>query len=145
MLIERQKISEHFFNNALCADDLFRGLSPESENFLLSIEQPQNFAKDETIFAGGQMPCCIYILREGEAEIFYQGDIYQVKKNQVLGLTEALADLPSEISVKASAPCRFECIRRDAFLEFLRNEPEICFRLLQKLGANIQKIYRFLR
>jgi CRP-like cAMP-binding protein len=145
MLIEHQKISEHFFNNALCADDLFCGLSSESENSLRAIGRAKLFEKDETVFARGQLPCCIYILREGEAQIFYDDGVYRVNRNEILGLTEALSNLPYEISVKAATACRFECIRRDDLIAFLQNEPEICFRLLQMLGANIQKIYRFLR
>ncbi len=145
MLIERQKISEHFFSSALCADDLFCGLPPEAANSLSAIKRDKHFAKGETVFTGGQMPCCIFILLEGEAEIHHQGETYSIKQNEILGLTEALANLPYEISVKAAAPCRFECIRRDEFLAFLQTQPEICFRLLQKLGANLQKIYRFLR
>lgn len=145
MLIERQKISEHFFNNALCADDLFCGLSSASADSLSAVKREKHFAKGETVFANGQLPCCIFILLEGEAEIRYQGAVYPVRQNEILGLTEALANLPYEIGVETLTPCRFECIRCDDFLLFLQNEPEICFRLLQKLGANLQKIYRFLR
>lgn len=145
MFIERQKISEHFFNNALCAGDLFCGLPPEAEISLLTIKRERQFEKDETIFASGQMPCCIFILLEGKAQIIYQGATYSIKQNEILGLTETLSNLPYEISVKTLTPCRFECIRRDEFLAFLQTQPEICFRLLQRLGANLQKIYRFLR
>lgn len=144
MLIEKQKISDYFFNNALLADDLFNGLSPESQNSLRGVRREIEFAKDELILENGQMPCCICILAEGEAKILYRGTeaVHRVKQNEILGLTEAISNLPYEISVKTDSPCRFEFIRREDFIEFLQAEPEVCLRLLQRLGANLQKFYR---
>jgi CRP-like cAMP-binding protein len=147
MLIEHQKISEQFFSSAfLAGDDLFRDLSPASQNSLLAVKREKEFAPGETIFAGGAMPCCIYILTAGEAQIFYHGGgrVHRVKQNEILGLTEALSNMPYEISVKTVTSCRFECLSRDAFLDFLQNEPETCFRLLQMLGTNLHKLYQFL-
>jgi CRP-like cAMP-binding protein len=146
MLIEHHKISGQFFNSAFLAADLFCGLSTASQNSLHGVKLEKQFAPDETIFSSGAMPCDIYILTEGEAQILYQGVelIHRVKQNEILGLTEAISNLPYDISLKTLTPCRFECIRRDEFLTFLQEEPEICFRLLQMLGANLHKLYRFL-
>lgn len=144
MLNKHQANSEYFFGNAFLADDLFCGLPSEIRNSLFAVKQTKQFAKNELIFAVGQMPCCIYILTTGEAQILYNAVfIRPVKQNEILGLTEAIANLPYEISVKAVAPCVFECVGRDDFIRFLQNEPEICFRLLQMLGANLQKVYQF--
>ena len=144
MLIEKQKISDYFFNNALVADDLFSNLSSESQNSLRDIKREIEFAENEIIWECGHMPCCIYILVEGEAEILYRGvqQVHRIKQNEILGVTEAISNLPYEISIKTDTACRFECISREAFLDFLQTEPEICFRLLQRLGANLQKFYR---
>jgi len=144
MLIEQQKISDYFFNNALISGDLFCDLSPESQNSLRGIKREIEFADNEIVWEYGRMPCCIYILVEGEAEILYRGiqPVHQIKQNEILGVTEAISNLPYEISIKTGTPCRFECVRRDDFIQFLQNEPGICFRLLQKLGANLQKFYQ---
>jgi len=144
MLNKHQANSECFFGNAFLADDLFCGLSSETRNSLRAVKQTKQFAENELIFTVGQMPCCIYILTTGEAQILHNAVfIRPVKQNEILGLTEAITNLPYEISVKAAAPCLFECIGRDDFIRFLQNEPEVCFRLLQILGANLQKVYRF--
>ncbi len=143
MLNKQQANSECFFGNAFLADDLFCGLSPETLHSLLAVKQTKRFTKDEMVFAVEQMPCCIYILTTGDAQFFYAAELFgrSVKRNEILGLTEAITDLPYEISVKTTAPCVFECLGRDDFIRFLRNEPEVCFRLLQMLGANLQKVY----
>jgi len=143
MLDKHQANSECFFGNAFLADDLFCGLASETQNSLLAVKQTKRFAENEMIFASGQMPCCIYFLTTGEAQILCNAVfIRSVKKNEILGLPEAIANLPYKISVKTTAPCVFQCIGRDDFIRFLRNEPEVCFRLLQIIGANLQKVYQ---
>jgi len=144
MLSEHQKISEQLFENAFPADDLFGSLSPEAEKKLRAVKQTRQFAKDEIIFADGQMPRAIYRLAEGKAGIFRDAakPVRPVGKNEILGLTEAVSNLPYEMSVKAVTPCSFEYIRREDFMNFLQTEPEICFRLLRMLGTNLQKIFR---
>ena len=145
MLIEHHKISEQFFNSAFLAGDLFAGLSPASQNSLRGVKCEKEFAPDETIFASGETPRGIYILTEGEAQTLYRGVelVHIIKQNEILGVSETISNLPYETSVKTLVPCRFEFIRRDAFLAFLQDEPETCFRLLQMFGANLHKLYRF--
>ncbi|HVE55890.1 MAG TPA: cyclic nucleotide-binding domain-containing protein [Pyrinomonadaceae bacterium] len=143
MLNEHQANPEGFFGNAFLADDLFYGSSPETLDSLLAVKQTKQFAENELIFSSGQMPCCIYFLIKGEAQIIYNAVFVRpVKRAEILGLTEAITDLPYEITVKAVSPCRFECIGREDFIRFLQNEPGTCFRLLQMLGANLQKVYQ---
>ena len=96
------------------------------------------------------MPCCIYFLCEGHAELFTnitppeKNLIRAVEPNEILGLTEAITDLPYETNLKTLTPCLFECIERGDLIRFLQTEPEVCFCLLQLLSANIQKFYQFL-
>lgn len=148
MLIEQQSISEYFFGNAFSADSLFCDLSPETEQALTAIKEKKQFPMNEIVFASGQVPCCIYFLLKGKAQMFANLELSEknlvrsIAPDEILGLTEAIANLPYETSVKTLMPCLFECIGRDDFIRFLQTEPEACFRLLQILGANIQKIYQ---
>jgi CRP-like cAMP-binding protein len=144
MLIEQQKIPEEFFSSAFLADDLFSGLSADADALLRGGAEDKQFAENETIFATGEMPGGIYVLLEGAAEILYNGGkpVHSVRRHEILGLTEAVANLPYKISAKAVSECRFECIPRDALLAFLQSEPKVCFRLLQLLGTNLHKVYQ---
>lgn len=149
MLIEEQTISEYFAGNAFCADRLFCDLSPQTGQFLTAIKQKNRFKKEEIVFANGQQPCCVYLLREGKAELFTnispseRNLVRPVGPNEILGLTEAITDLPYETTLKTVRPCLFECIERGDLIRFLQSEPEVCFRLLQLLGASLQKFYQF--
>lgn len=146
MLIENSTISEHFFGNAFLADDLLVSLSHTAEENLRAVTHHQEFGANETVFARGQTPCCVYFLRQGTAQIVYHDEqpVRLIAANEILGLTEAVSNLPCEIAVRALTPCSFDLISRDDFLNFLRREPEICFRLLQILGTNLQKLFRLL-
>jgi CRP-like cAMP-binding protein len=144
MLIEQRTIPEQFFSSAFLADELFGGLLADRENSLFALKREELFARGETIFARGELPRSILVALEGEAEIFYGGAtvVQPLKRNVIWGLTESVANLPYEMSLKAATDCRFDAIDRDAFLAFLQTEPEVCFRLLQMLGANLQRLYR---
>ena len=147
MFVEQRKITEQFFNHALLAGDLFCCLSPESENSLLALKREKQFKKNETILANGKKPCCVYMLLEGDVRLFSNvgAAVHRFQPNEIFGLTEAVANLPYEISVKAVSTCRVEYIRRDDFLRFLHDNPETCFHLLEMLGANIHRISRLFR
>ena len=145
MFIEQQNFSGQFSEIAFLASDLFGALSPAAQDSLRAVTLDKEFAKDETIFADGEPTSGVYILRIGEAQILYRGDrkVHLIKPDEILGLTETVANLPFESSVKTLSACHFEFISRAAFLAFLGDEPETCFRLLRMLGANLHKLYRF--
>lgn len=148
MLNEEQKISEYFFGAAFSADRLFCDLTPETAKSLTAIKQISRFEKEKLVFTNGELPCCVYFLLEGKAQIFAGAALpgknlaRSVAPNEILGLTEAITNLPYETNLKTLTPCQFECIQRDDFIRFLQNESAVCFRLLQLLGSNLQKIYQ---
>lgn len=143
---EDRKITEQLFNRAFPAAGLFGDLSPEAERSLLAIQQTRLCAKDETIFRSGRLPRFVYILRTGTAALIDAGgELYPVERNEFLGLPEAISNLPYKFDLKTLAPSRFEVIGCRDFLFFLQTEPAVCFRLLEMFGANLHKIYQFLR
>ncbi|MEP6900482.1 MAG: Crp/Fnr family transcriptional regulator [Actinomycetota bacterium] len=148
MLIEHQAISEYFFGNVFSADSLFCDLSPKIAQSLTAIKQKKRFTKNEIVFASGELPGCIFFLLMGEAQMLSSAKltgknlVRSIEPDEILGLTEAIANLPYETLLKTVTPCLFECIQSDDFFRFLQNEPEVCFRLLQRLGANLQKVYQ---
>ena len=145
MLIEQPKKSGQLAEAAFLAKDLFGALSPAAQNALRAVRHEKEYFAGETIFAAGEMPSAIYILVQGEAQILDHGvaPAYAAQPGEIFGITETLSNLPHEISLKAIADCRFAYIRRESFLGFLRNEPAACFRLLEIVAANLQKLYRF--
>lgn len=133
----------------ILADNLFYGLTAKSCASLAKIKQTNKFHKDETFFSTGEMPCRVYVLREGEARIILNTAQNMtanrpIEPNEIIGLTETITNLPYEMKAEAVTSCLCECIRREDFIRFLHDEPEVCFRLFETLGLNLQKAYKFL-
>lgn len=148
MFLEYKAQSEYFL--PLLADDLFRDLSQESLESLNKIKETKQFRKGFSFFSGGEMPRRIYLLREGKAQIFLNDrskDIQierLIEPNEIFGLIETIANPPYETNAETITLCTCECFEREDFISFLRNEPEVCFRLVKLLGLNLQKSYKLL-
>jgi CRP-like cAMP-binding protein len=143
MLLEYTIKSEYFF--PLLADNLFCNLTRRSRQSLNKIKRTKRFEKGAPLFSSGEMPCCVFLLREGAAELILNSQSKNIRitrsiiPNELFGLTEALADLPYENNALSITTCVCECIGRADFIRFLKEEPRICFRLLQLLGLSLRK------
>ncbi len=148
MSVKTQNFYGHFISPPFFADQLFGDLTPSSKDCLKSICRQKCFRKNDTVFAAGDLPECIYILNSGQARLTVNNginnvtDLRLVKPDEVLGINEVLANSFCHINVETVTPCVFECFCRDDFLRLLNNEPEICYRLLTSLGADLQRNYR---
>jgi CRP-like cAMP-binding protein len=131
------------------ADDLFGDLTPESLESLNKIKQTKRLRKGMCLFSPGDSPGGIYLLREGRAQLLLNvgssGEHFArlIEPNVLLGLTETFAGQPFETRAETITPCLFEFIERADFVQFLQEEPQVCFRLAQVLALNLQKTYRF--
>ena len=145
MSLEHKSKSAYFF--PLLADDLFCDLTPGSLASLDRIKQTKRFAKNTCFFARDDTPRRIYLLRRGKAQLLLNEDSKNIsfgrliEPNEIFGLTETIANLPYETEAKTITACTCECIGRRDFIRFLKDEPEICFRLVRLLGTNLQKSF----
>jgi CRP/FNR family transcriptional regulator, cyclic AMP receptor protein len=139
------------FGNLISSDNLFYDLSPKTLQSLSLIRHSRHFQKGTRLFTKGESPDGVYILLKGQAQLFLDVDSTNrnfarlVEANEMLGLIEVLADLRYKTSAETITPCVFEFIGREDFIDFLRTEKEVCFRLAQLLGLNIQKIQKWIR
>ncbi len=139
----------YLFGNSFSADKLFGSADPEVRRSLEKVTRTEKYASGAVICAAGSPPAGIYILRGGEAELKINDDRFQgewlLDRDEIVGLTETLVFLPSEAEVKTLTPCTVESIRKEDFLALLERDPQLCFRLVQLLAANLQKTYRHWR
>ena len=128
----------------LFASRLFGDLMRQSRKSLADIKQTKQFPQGARLFTAGDLPCCIYFLIKGKMQIFTNNNqiVQFIEPDEIFGLTEAISNLPYEINAETLTPCLCECIGRDDFIRFLQTEPEVCFRLAQMLGSNLQKSYQ---
>lgn len=132
----------------LFADSLFCVSTPGSSISLASIKRTKTFPKKASLFMAGDIPDVIYRLIEGEARLILNGETSEIRitrlvePNEVLGLTEAIMDLPYTIDAKAITSCTCESIEREDLIRFIRDEPGVAFRLTQLMGLNLQNSYQ---
>ncbi len=143
MLLEFQIKSDNFF--PLPADDLFSALTAKSRRALERLKITKRFEKGASFYSAGDAPRRVYVMREGAGQILLESvskDILfkrLIVPNEIFGLTETIVGEPYEMRAETITPCVCECIARADFVRYLRDEPQICFRLAEMLAANLQK------
>lgn len=143
MVLEYKLVPECFF--PISADKLFSDLTEKSRASLALIKQTKQFCQGENFFSAGDTARRFFVLCEGEARLRFRDRrneitiVRSIKRNEIVGLTETIADLPYETQAESVTFCRCECIRREDFIRFLRDEPEIGLRLVRMLGLSLQK------
>lgn len=138
LIVAKSKIGYSF---PLSADSLFSDLSPKSLEFLNSLKKTKRFRKGAVVYTAGEMPSGFYLLLKGRIQL-QSNDlcaIHSIEPSVIFGLTETIADVPYEINAETLTPCVCEYIGREDFIRFLRDEPELSFRLLRQLALNLQK------
>lgn len=147
MILKHNTIYGRFISKPISAELLFADITEKAEKSLASLRQGKNIPKGKIITEIGRDPKNIYILLRGQAQMAYnngfnlKSNIRSVEKNEIIGLTQLIASTPEEISVVTLTPCVFEVIPAKELLQFLYEEPQICFRLASLLSSNIQHGY----
>jgi len=136
-----------FFEQPLSTGQLFSDLPTDKFKMLAEKCRKIRFEKGENILSNGTLPDCVYIFSRGKAEISSnfnekKQNIRLILEDEIIGLTEVLGNFPPETDVETLTECECNCIPRETFIEFLLEEPQVCFRLLKIFSENVQKNYR---
>ncbi len=129
------------------ADELFVRLSTSARHSIKSIKQKKRFRSDITIFAKGELPK-VYFLVKGRAKRVIVNCIDNrrvanfVLKNEVFGLTETISNSRTRSSLNTITPCVFEFIKREDFIGFLKQQPEVTENLAKILSFNLNSSYQ---
>lgn len=146
MIAETRTNSVCFIGQPLSSGDIVSGFAPETLRSLSQISRKVRFEKGKFIFQNGKIPSYVYIFSHGTARLCSNfndktQNIRLIEKNEIIGIREVLGNFPLETNVETLTPCLFDCIEREVLIDFLLNDPKICFRLLHLIGENLQKNY----
>jgi CRP/FNR family transcriptional regulator len=148
MHLEYKAKSECYSDTSLSVDKLFCNLSAETLRTLAEIKKTKQFTQSETIFSSGEMPSCVYVLVDGQIKLTSFDEKKKermtrlVEPHEMIGVTESMTNLPYKMNAQAATKCRVDCINNKDFIQFLEQQPEVCFRLLKTLGINLQENYK---
>lgn len=144
MSFKNQLNSGYFFFKPFSADRLFCDLPPKTQKSLTRLKNIKRFQKDKIVINTG-VYADVCMLCRGQAKLILNAELYGedsgrlVNTNEVFGLTETITNCPYQMSLITLTPCLFEMIPRQNFLDFLTDEPELCFNLLNLLAQDLNQ------
>lgn len=145
------KITETCSGCQFCTERLFHNLPSQALHAFDALKSANLYPKGAALFVEGQSPRGIYVLCGGHAKLTAgSGDGKEVivrlaEPGEILGLSATLSGEPYHLTAETIEPCQADFVRRDDFLRFLREQPEVCFRVVEMLSGIIRSAHTRLR
>lgn len=109
-----------------------------------SIKYQSTYPPGSVLFTEKQAARGIYVICEGQLKLSVSSSegktlIMRIAKaGEVLGLTSALSGTPYEVTAEVLRPCQVAFVRREDFLHFLAQHPDVYRAVLAQIGAQYQ-------
>jgi len=130
---------------------IFSGLSEDELSELSGVTLERSFHTGEFVFWDGDDPDCFYIIAEGKIKVLKHASsgkefiIAFFGPGEMFGEVAVFENKPYPASAQAAAETRVLGIRRDDFLSFLRDRPEVALRIIYILGGRLRDAQSRLR
>lgn len=140
-----------------CTKCQFRGsrsfcnLESKSVETLDALKFTTVHAKGALLFVEGEDPRSVYILCSGRVKLTMASSdgrtliVRIAEPGEVLGATAAVLGQPYEVSAETIEPAQVNVVKREHFLEFLRQHPEASMKLTKQLSENCSAAHRDIR
>ena len=108
-------------------------------------------AKGALLFVEGEDPRSVYVLCHGRVKLTMSSSdgrtliVRIAEPGEILGASAAMLGQPYEMSAETVEPCQVNVIKREHFLEFLRQYPEASMKLARQLSASCAAAHRDIR
>lgn len=145
------EISETCPGCRFCAERLFRNLPASALHTFDAIKSPSLYPKGATLFVEGQQPRGVYVLCAGRAKLTTSSPEGKTviarlaEPGEVLGLSATLSGEPYHLTAETIEPCQADFVRRDDFLRYLREQPEVCLRVIEMLSEILRAAHTQIR
>jgi len=129
----------------------FCNLDSKSVETLDALKFTTVHAKGALLFVEGEDPRSVYVLCSGKVKLTMASSdgrtliVRIAEPGEVLGATAAVLGKPYEMSAETIEPAQVNVIKREHFLEFLRQHPEASMRLTRQLSENCSAANRDIR
>ena len=121
------------------------------ETTLADLEKIDFSGPDETIFAEGETPLGVYVLRSGSIDVKFSSRSGAVnhpriaEPGQLLGLSAIVLHHRHEFSAVTRTPCEIGFIGREPFERALKERPDVWIAVLRILSNDVNAAYDDLR
>lgn len=119
-------------------------LTSDQANELMALGQSMKFIKNSFVFHKGDTGEHVYFLREGRiAVITFSNDGREMFLNileagEAFGEIAAIDGMPRTASAQAIADCDLVMISRENFINFLKDHPPLCIKMLEILCQRLR-------
>jgi CRP-like cAMP-binding protein len=110
-----------------------------------------NCAAEQTLFQQGDPPAGVYILQDGEATLSLEGPdghtilSIRVHPGSLLGLPAIVGGQPYSLTSVAQPGARVGFVSREDFTQLIQANPQLSFKMLQVLAAEVRTARSALR
>ncbi len=115
---------------------------------LCQLQAVDTYRKGSLLFHQGQPAEGVYVLRTGSARLLLAGlgaDFQTAGPGCLLGLPAAIRNDLHDFSVELLENAQVGFISREDLLAHLRRDPDLCFQMVQLLGAEVVAAYGLIR
>lgn len=137
-------------NGAAILNELYTSLSPAGCEELSLLEQEMMVPAGTTLISHTRSPEYLIIIEEGSVEISVAGPQKPMRLNvatagKVLGLRAIVSGELPETEATTLTECKLRRIPRQAFLEVVKQRPELYLAICKVLSSDLNTAERFLR
>lgn len=121
---------------------MFSGIDPGRLKLLAFTGQTIDCLAGEVLFRQDQPSDAVYVVLEGEVEIFREhGDemvlLNRLGDGQLIGEIGVLCDRTRTATVKAATDLKLLRIEKSVFLDFVQNLPQLALAIIRELSARL--------
>jgi CRP/FNR family transcriptional regulator len=122
------------------ADHIFCDLLPAALQSFENIKYAMSYPKGAVLFVEGQAPRGIFVLCNGSVKLSLSATngktiiVRIAEAGEALGLGATVSGKPYEMTAETIDPCQVTFVKRDDFLEFLKDDVEACFKVAEQLS-----------
>jgi CRP/FNR family cyclic AMP-dependent transcriptional regulator len=132
-------------------DRIFCNLPPSTLKAFDSLKQLATYPKGAVLFLEGQAPRGVFVVCSGQVKLSMsssQGRTLILKiaeAGEMVGLPATISGRAYEVTAETQSPAQVNFIRRDEFLDFLRNNADASLRVAMELSERYHSACRELR
>lgn len=145
------EISETCHGCRFCAERLFRNLPASTLHSFDTIKTLSLYPKGATLFVEGQQPRGVFVLCAGRVKLTESSPegktviVRLAEPGEVLGLSATISGDPYHLTAETTEPCQADFVRREDFLRYLREQPEVCLRVIEMLSEILRAAHTQIR
>ncbi|MGE0883433.1 MAG: Crp/Fnr family transcriptional regulator [Blastocatellales bacterium] len=134
------EMSETCHGCRFCAERLFRDLPASILHSFDAIKTLSLYPKGATLFVEGQQPRGVFVLCAGRVKLTESSPegktviVRLAEPGEVLGLSATISGDLYHLTAETTEPCQADFVRREDFLRYLREQPEVCLRVIEMLS-----------